>query len=97
MEQIRLSSIKHPHPYGPQWLEDGSKIVVHHQFLVKFSVGNYVDERICDVVPINACYILVGRLWQTIEIQNTGKKRLLTPSRFVSFESSQTYFGNGCK
>jgi len=27
-------------------------------------VGNYVDEVLCDVVPMEACHVLLGRPWQ---------------------------------
>jgi len=31
---------------------------------VKLSVGNYVDDVLCDVVPMEACHVLLGRPWQ---------------------------------
>ena len=31
---------------------------------IKFSIGNYKDEVLCDVVPMEACHILLGRPWQ---------------------------------
>ncbi|XP_074265908.1 uncharacterized protein LOC141588361 [Silene latifolia] len=27
-------------------------------------MGSYVDEILCDVIPMDACHILLGRLWQ---------------------------------
>ena len=32
--------------------------------LVSFSIGRYKDEVLCDVVPMHAGHILLGRLWQ---------------------------------
>ena len=34
------------------------------QVLVAFSIGKYEDEVLCDVVPMHACHILLGRPWQ---------------------------------
>jgi len=31
---------------------------------VKLSIGNYVDDVLCDVVPMEACDVLLGRPWQ---------------------------------
>ena len=31
---------------------------------VEFSIGNYQDNVLCDVVPMEACHILLGRPWQ---------------------------------
>ena len=32
--------------------------------LVSFSIGKYKDEVLCDVVPMHAGHILLGRSWQ---------------------------------
>ena len=32
--------------------------------LLSFSIGKYKDEVVCDVVPMNAGHILLGRPWQ---------------------------------
>nr|KYP37472.1 hypothetical protein KK1_041329 [Cajanus cajan] len=37
---------------------------VDQQVKVKLSIGNYEDEVLCDVVPMEACHILLGRPWQ---------------------------------
>ena len=31
---------------------------------VELFVGNYKDKVLCDVVPMEACHILLGRPWQ---------------------------------
>ena len=39
-------------------------MAVNHQVEVKFSIGKYKDSVLCDVVPTEACHILLGRPWQ---------------------------------
>ncbi|KAL5752224.1 hypothetical protein ACOSP7_022412 [Xanthoceras sorbifolium] len=47
-----------------QWLNDTGEVRVNKQVLVSFSIGKYKDEVVCDVVPMNAGHILLGRPWQ---------------------------------
>ena len=38
---------------------------VNKRCLIQFSIGkNYKDAVICDVIPLDACHLLLGRLWQ---------------------------------
>jgi hypothetical protein len=37
---------------------------VTHKVRVKFTVGDYVDEVECDVLPLEVCGLLLGRPWQ---------------------------------
>jgi len=39
-------------------------LVVDKRVNVSLYVGNYIDEILCDVVPMEACHILLGRPWQ---------------------------------
>ena len=32
--------------------------------LISFSIGKYKDEVLCDVAPMHASHILLGRSWQ---------------------------------
>ena len=47
-----------------QWLNDNGEVKVTKQVVVRFSIGKYVDEVLCDVVPMEASHILLGRPWQ---------------------------------
>ncbi|XP_040990923.1 uncharacterized protein LOC121238148, partial [Juglans microcarpa x Juglans regia] len=47
-----------------QWLNDCGEVRVDKQVLVTFSIGKYQDEVLCDVVPMHAGHILLGRPWQ---------------------------------
>jgi len=65
---------------------------------VEFPVENYKDKVLCDIVPMEACHILLGRPWQfdkktmhnglTNEITFTHKEKKfvlypLSPSQVV--------------
>ncbi|WVZ97508.1 hypothetical protein U9M48_043035 [Paspalum notatum var. saurae] len=63
-EKLSLPTRKHPNPYHIQWLNDGGKIRVTRSVRVPFSLGSYSDYVDCDVVPMEACSLLLGRPWQ---------------------------------
>ncbi|GKV08470.1 hypothetical protein SLEP1_g20092 [Rubroshorea leprosula] len=65
VEKLGLPIKDHPHPYKLQWLQKGNEVKVTKRCLVSFSIGNrYQDEVWCDVIPMDACHLLLGRPWQ---------------------------------
>ncbi|KAL4385872.1 hypothetical protein GQ457_09G021510 [Hibiscus cannabinus] len=64
IEKLGLPTTKHPQPYKLQWLNDGGEIKVTKQARIPFSIGKYKDEILCDVVPMHAGHLLLGRPWQ---------------------------------
>ena len=58
---------------------------------MKFAVGDYIDKVDCDVVPMDACQLLLGRPWQfdhdavhagrsnTYMYMHRGRKHVLKP------------------
>uniref|UniRef100_A0A2N9HZ02 RNA-directed DNA polymerase n=1 Tax=Fagus sylvatica TaxID=28930 RepID=A0A2N9HZ02_FAGSY len=64
VEKLGLPMAKHPRPYKLQWLNDSGEIRVNKQVLVAFRIGKYEDEVMCDVVPMQAGHLLLGRPWQ---------------------------------
>jgi len=65
IEKLGIPTISHPKPYSLKWLNDGGDIKVTKQSLISFSIGKkYRDNVLCDVVPMSACHILLGRPWQ---------------------------------
>ncbi|XP_068480866.1 uncharacterized protein [Phaseolus vulgaris] len=54
----------HPRPYKLQWLSEDGEMTVSKQVEVNLSIGQYNDNVLCDVVPMEATHILLGRPWQ---------------------------------
>jgi len=64
VDKLNLHTMKHPKPYKLQWLNECGEVRVTKQVLVSFSIGKYEDEVLCDVAPMHAGHILLGRPWQ---------------------------------
>ena len=75
VEKLNLPTILHPKPYKLQCWKDCGEIKVDKQVLVSFSIGKYCDEVLCDVVPMHAGHILLGRSW---ELDRKAKKDAFT-------------------
>jgi len=63
VEKLNLPTLKHSRPYKLQWLNDCGEVKVNKQVLISFSIGKYKDEVLCDIVPMQAGHILLGRPW----------------------------------
>jgi len=59
--KLKLEILKHPKPYQIAWIQDEHKVLVSEQCLVKFHIGSYHDEVLCDIMPMDVCHILLGR------------------------------------
>ena len=65
VSKLGLSTEPHPKPYRLSWLSQGTDVTVSKRVLVDFSIGShYRDAVYCDVVPMDACHLLLGRPWQ---------------------------------
>ena len=58
------------------------------QVLVKFQLGKFHDEVLCDVIPMKACHLLLGRSW-IIEREAIFDKK---SNKFCVNLRSQEYF-----
>jgi hypothetical protein len=58
--KIGLMTRLHTHPYYIQYLNNSGKAKVTHTARVHFSIGAYHDYADCDVVPMQACSLLLG-------------------------------------
>ena len=63
VENLNLPTLKDTRPYKLQWLNNCGEVNVNKQVLISFSIGGYKDEKFCDVVPMHAGHILLGRPW----------------------------------
>ena len=59
--KLGLKTTKHRRPYKLQWLNDSDETKVNKQAMISFHIGRYKDEVICDVVPMQACHVMLGR------------------------------------
>jgi hypothetical protein len=44
-------------------LNNGGEVKVNKQVLIVFSINKYCDEVLCNVVPMQASHLLLGRPW----------------------------------
>ncbi|XP_013650755.2 uncharacterized protein LOC106355327 [Brassica napus] len=64
VDKLGLIKTPHPRPYRLKWLTDETELKIAEQVVVSFSIGKYHDQVKCDVVPMQAGHILLGRPWQ---------------------------------
>ncbi|KAK0573568.1 hypothetical protein LWI29_010042 [Acer saccharum] len=78
--KLGLKTEKHLKSYRLVWLQKGGKITVTKRSLVTFSMGTiYKDQAWCDMVCMDACHLLLGRLWQyDRKVQHDGFKNTHT-------------------
>ena len=64
VEKLKLAVSPHPSPYTIQWLNQGKGLQISSRCLLSFSIGkNYKDGIWCDIMPMDACRVLLGRPW----------------------------------
>lgn len=59
VEKLALSTNPHPHPYHIQWFNNSGKLKVTRMVRVNFSMDSYHNYVDCDVVPMQACSLLL--------------------------------------
>jgi len=64
VNKLQLPTFLHPRPYKLHWMNECGELKVNKQVRVTIKLGHYEDEILCDVVPMHACHILLGRPWQ---------------------------------
>ena len=91
VESLGLPTTKHPHPYRLQGLSEDGEVRVYKQVCLPFLIGQYYDEVICDIVPMHATHVILGRPWQfdkhvtfdsrsnKYTLLHNGKRMVLTP------------------
>ena len=91
VDSLSLPTWKHPQPHCVEWLYNSGKLKVTHKVRLKFAVGTYEDTVVCDVLPMDACHVLLGRPWQfdrrsthegrtnVYSLWHNGKRHVLQP------------------
>ncbi|GJT42570.1 putative reverse transcriptase domain-containing protein, partial [Tanacetum coccineum] len=65
VQKLGLKTKNNPKPYKLQWLKKGDEVIVSKHVHVSYSVRNtYKNNVLCDVVPMDACHLLLGRPWE---------------------------------
>lgn len=65
INKLQVPTEKHPTPYCLSWFKKGNGVPISTRALISFSIsGKYCDNVWCDVVPMDACDLLLGRPWQ---------------------------------
>jgi hypothetical protein len=62
--KIGLTARAHTHPYHIHWLSNSGKAKITDTARIHFSIGTYHDSTDCDVVPMQACSLLLGHPWE---------------------------------
>ena len=78
-ERLNLPQRDHHTPYSLNLLNDSSAVRVTKEALVTFSLGELTDTVWCDIVPMTACQLLLGRPWQyDRQVTHDGRENTYT-------------------
>lgn len=58
MDFIHLPTTKIFYLYKLQWLSKCGELKVYRKVVIRFKVGNYQDEVLCDMVPMQVYHLL---------------------------------------
>jgi hypothetical protein len=97
VKKLGLNTVKHEKPYQLQWLSECGVVRVNRQVMISF-LGKYKDEVLCDIVPMHATHLLLGRPWQfDRKAKHDGFKNMYSLEKdgriytLVSLSSKQVY------
>jgi hypothetical protein len=91
VKKLGLTTCQHPHPCNLQWFNDAGKAKVTQTCRVSFFIRSYFDYADYDVVPMEACSLLLGHPWEfysdaihhgrsnTYTFMHKGKKITMVP------------------
>jgi hypothetical protein len=104
VKKLGLTTRAHPHPYNIQGFNNSGKVKVTQIARVHFSIISYHVVADFDVVPMDACSLLLGCPWEfdvgvlhhgrtnTYTLMHKGKKITLvsmTPAEIVKYEQDK--------
>lgn len=85
--------MEHPTPYKIFWVFKGHQVLMNEKCILSLQIGSYMDDVICDIIPMDVCHILLvrpwnfdirithGGRWTTYTIMKDGKRFTLSPLR----------------
>ena len=91
VKKLGLTTRAHSKPYHLEWLNNSGKAKVTRSARIHFFIGSYYDYANFDVVPMQACSLLLGHPWEydtdalhhgrtnTYSLLHKGKKIVLLP------------------
>jgi hypothetical protein len=60
-------------------LKKGHQVTVTKQCLVEFKIGGYIDDILCDFIPMDVFHLFLGRPWKyDINVIHDGRKNTYT-------------------
>ncbi|XP_057842117.2 uncharacterized protein LOC131051562 [Cryptomeria japonica] len=79
VDKLKFVKLPHPNPSHLSWPSKGEQTLINEQASVDFSIGEYTDRILCDVVDMNVCHLLLGCPWQyDLKAQHDGMKNTNT-------------------
>jgi len=80
VEKLKIAISPHPKPYSIQLLGQDKELQISSESLLSISIGkNYKDDIWCNIVPIDACHILLGKPWLfSKRVKNDGRMNVYT-------------------
>jgi hypothetical protein len=61
VKKLGLNTKMHHKPYSLNWISKDHKLHITNQCIIKFAItSKYVDEVICDLVPLETCGMVLG-------------------------------------
>lgn len=79
--KLGMSTENHPRPHKLSRFKKGNEVIVNSRCLISFSIDNkYFDNVLCNVVVMDACHLLLDRLWQYDHKVVDNEKKIPIPS-----------------
>jgi hypothetical protein len=79
VEKMKLEKTTHMNPYKVSLLQKGHQVMVSRKCKVEFKIGGYKYEVLCDVILMEVCHVLLGRLWKyDMNVIHDGRKNTYT-------------------
>ncbi|CAL9758940.1 unnamed protein product, partial [Musa acuminata subsp. burmannicoides] len=77
VRHLKLQTEAHLTPYKLGWIKEGPTVTVTKICKTLLIGKSYKEEVICEVVDMDACHVLLGRLWQyDVNATHFGRKNV---------------------